>query len=135
MATKKEITKVAKKEITKAASIDDLFAEFTNENAGLLQSIKGSNGRASLYKEELLKDMNDREKKAWRKKIRNGLINISESILTTNGEHQKKLINAWKDWYKKFYAVNNYTLLSICSENMSYQKKQLFSKVLEIVKE
>lgn len=127
MATKKEITKVA--------SINDLFAEFANENAGLLQSIKGSNGRASLYKEDLLKDMNDREKKAWRKKIRNGLINISESILTTNGEHQKKLIKAWKDWYKKFYAVNNYTLLSVCSENMSYQKKELFSKVLEIVKE
>ena len=127
MATKKEITKVA--------SINDLFAEFANENAGLLQSIKGSNGRASLYKEDLLKDMNDREKKAWRKRIRNGLINISESILTTNGEHQKKLIKAWRDWYQKFYSVNNYTLLSVCSENMNYQKKELFSKVLEIVKE
>ena len=50
-----------KKEITKAVSINDLFAEFANENAGLLQSIKGNNGRTSLYKEELLKDMNDRE--------------------------------------------------------------------------
>ena len=134
-------TKVNNKETKKSAmqgvsngtiSAKELFAkhEATCKEQKIKNTCLGSK-KSSLYKEELFNGLSDREKKTTRKKVRNMLFSIAKSLVANATDKVKDEFNSF---YKDFYLVNDYTLSSVCSENMSTEKKDILSKALSIAK-
>ena len=124
--TKKQVTKKVTKEKTKVA--DEILNKVRNNTKGLLTTNMGTK-KLSVYKEECFVGCNDKEKKSLRKKFRNVLLSIAKSLIEEkNKDNKKKLINAFNEFYKDTYAINDYSLQSVCNENLSNEKK----KILEI---
>ena len=46
----------------------------------------------------------------------------------------EKLKKAFLDFYKQVYKVNDFSLSSVCSENMKETNKEILKKALQIVK-
>lgn len=122
----KKVTKKTPKEKTKVA--DEILNRVRNNTKGLLNTNLGTK-KLSVYKEECFIGCSDKEKKSLRKKFRNVLLSISKSLIEEkNKDNKKKLINAFNEFYKETYLVNDYSLQSVCNENLSNEKK----KILEI---
>lgn len=114
----------------KAAEIIAMTAKATE---GLIKSNLGTT-KSSLFKDSVL-PTNEKQKKSMRKKLRNVLFSIcSTLVVEQNKEKQSKLINAFNDFYCATYAINDYTLASVCNENLSSEKKDIIKKALEICK-
>ena len=124
----KKATKKATKEKTKVA--DEILNKVRNNTKGLLTTNMGTK-KLSVYKEECFSGCSDKEKKSLRKKFRNVLLSISKSLIEEkNKDNKKKLINAFNEFYKDTYAINDYSLQSVCNENLSNEKKQILEKAL-----
>ena len=95
--------------------------------------------KESVYKNSHFVDMSDREKKAFRRKLRSIQESFIESILNFKANNQteqlKKIIAKFDDFYKEYYLLNDYSLYSICSANTEFNKQQQISKALQIIKE
>lgn len=128
-------TKNNKKEsANKVNNAANVIAKFTENTKGLLSSNLGTK-KSSIYKEELFENLAEKEKKSLRKKFRNMLFSAAKGIAgESNKEKQTKLINAFNELYLQVYKVNDYSLQSVCNENLSKEKKDILSKVLEICK-
>lgn len=95
-------------------------------------SISLENSHRSVFKPELIKGMTDSQAKVFRRKIRKLILAYAETLCNApNNAAVKKQFN---DLYKAVYAVNDYTLSSICSENMKEVNKRILTKALEIAK-
>lgn len=117
-------------ENSKAGEILAMTAKATE---GLIKSNLGTK-KSSLFKENVL-PANEKQKKSMRKKIRNVLFSICSTIVVEqNKDKQSKLIAAFNDFYCATYANNDYTLASVCNENLSSEKKDIIKKALEICK-
>ena len=117
-------------ENSKANEIISMTAKATE---GLIKSNLGTK-KSSLFKEDIL-PTNEKQKKSIRKKLRNILFSICSTLISEqNKEKQSKLINAFNDFYFATYANNDYTLASVCNENLSSEKKDIIKKALEICK-
>lgn len=117
-------------ENSKASEILALTAKATE---GLIKSNLGTK-KSSLFKDGVL-PINEKQKKSMRKKLRNVLFSICSTIVVEQSkEKQAKLINAFRDFYCATYANNDYTLASVCNENLSSEKKDIIKKALEICK-
>lgn len=132
--TKKSVKNVetanANVENSKAIEILALTAKATE---GLIKSNLGTK-KSSLFKSGVL-PTNEKQKKSMRKKLRNVLFSICSTIVVEQSkEKQAKLINAFNDFYLATYANNDYTLASVCNENLSSEKKDIIKKALEICK-
>lgn len=114
-------------------SFQSLIAEISDETKGLLKSSLGTNKKA-LYKKELFEGLSEKEIKKNRKKLRNVLISFAQSI-TSEKDSAKltKLITSFKKFYTSAYTINDYSLDSICNENLNGEKKTLLTKMLQIV--
>lgn len=124
--TKKQVTKKTPKEKTKVA--DEILNKVRNNTKGLLTTNMGTK-KLSVYKEDCFIGCSDKEKKSLRKKFRNVLLSIAKSLIEEkNKDNKKKLINAFNEFYKDTYAINDYSLQSVCNENLLNEKK----KILEI---
>ena len=124
----KKATKKATKEKTKVA--DEILNKVRNNTKGLLTTNMGTK-KLSVYKEECFSGCSDKEKKSLRKKFRNVLLSISKSLIEEkNKDNKKKLINAFNEFYRDTYLVNDYSLQSVCNENLSNEKKQILEKAL-----
>ena len=122
----KKVTKKTPKEKTKVA--DEILNKVRNNTKGLLTTNMGTK-KLSVYKEECFVGCSDKEKKSLRKKFRNVLLSIAKSLIEEkNKDNKKKLINAFNEFYKDTYSINDYSLQSVCNENLSNEKK----KILEI---
>lgn len=100
---------------------------------GLLKSSLGTK-KSSLYREGVLPD-DAKGKKSMRKRLRNYFFSIASTLVVEkDNEKQTKLINAFNDFYFATYANNDYTLASVCNENLSSEKKDIIKKALEICK-
>ena len=122
----KKVTKKTPKEKTKVA--DEILNKVRNNTKGLLNTNLGTK-KLSVYKEDCFIGCTDKEKKSLRKKFRNVLLSIAKSLIEEkNKDNKKKLINAFNEFYKDTYAINDYSLQSVCNENLSNEKK----KILEI---
>ena len=122
----KKVTKKTPKEKTKVA--DEILNKVRNNTKGLLNTNLGTK-KLSVYKEDCFIGCSDKEKKSLRKKFRNVLLSIAKSLIEEkNKDNKKKLINAFNEFYKDTYQVNDYSLQSVCNENLSNEKK----KILEI---
>lgn len=123
-----------KESANKVNNVANVIAKFTENTKGLLSSNLGTK-KSSIYKEELFENLAEKEKKSLRKKFRNMLFSAAKGIIDeSNKEKQSKLVNAFNELYLQVYKVNDYSLQSVCNENLSKEKKEILSKVLEICK-
>ena len=117
----------------KNAKANEILARTAKATEGLIKSNLGTK-KSSLFKEDVLPS-DEKQKKSMRKKLRNLLFSIcSTLVVEQNKEKQTKLINAFNEFYFSTYALNDYTLASVCNENLSSEKKDIIKKALEICK-
>ena len=111
----------------------DILAMTAKATEGLIKSNLGTK-KSLLFKENVL-PTDEKQKKSMRKKIRNVLFSIcSTLVVEQNKEKQNKLINAFNEFYCATYANNDYTLTSVCNENLSGEKKDIIKKPHQISK-
>lgn len=131
-------TKVNKVNVEKAIAtskanatilFDELFKTTKEKTNGLLKTSLGQ--KTELYKNSLFEGMDEKKKKAARKKIRNYTYSMLSTIVENKSE---KLISAFLDFYKSAYVLNDFSFASIASENTKEEKKAILKKGLEIVK-
>lgn len=136
----KKINKVSAKKATaqtKANNIlyKDILANLNRSTEGLLKTSFGVVKKSDIYKEEIFQKLSDKEKKVARKKFRNTILSLSESLTQENDKTRlEKLKKAFLDFYKQVYKVNDFSLSSVCSENMKETNKEILKKALQIVK-
>lgn len=115
------------------ASGSDIIANLTKNCEGLLKSSLGTK-KTSIYKTGVLPN-DEKGKKSMRKKLRNLLFSVCSAIVDEkSSENKKKLINSFNEFYKATYRVNDYTLASVCNENLNATKKEIILKALNICK-
>lgn len=110
-------------------SFNELFKTTKEKTNGLLKTSLGQ--KTEIYKNSLFEGMDEKKKKAARKKIRNYIYSMLSTIVENKSE---KLISAFLDFYKSAYVLNDFSLASIASENTKEEKKAILKKSLEIVK-
>lgn len=131
-------TKVNKVNVEKAVatskanatiSFNELFKTTKEKTNGLLKTSLGQ--KTEIYKNTLFDGMDEKKKKAARKKIRNYTYSMLSTIVENKSE---KLISAFLDFYKSAYVLTDFSFASIASENTKEEKKEILKKGLEIVK-
>lgn len=135
MATTKVNQVSAEKAIANAKanatiSFNELFKTTKEKTNGLLKTSLGQ--KIEIYKNILFDGMDEKKKKAARKKIRNYTYSMLSTIVENKSE---KLISAFLDFYKSAYVLNDFSFASIASENTKEEKKEILKKGLEIVKD
>lgn len=115
---------------TKATNnvMDTIFANLAK--SGINLSLE--NSHRSVFKKELIENLTDTQAKVFRRKIRKLIISFAETLCNTPTDAKAK--QQFNDLYKQVYSVNDYTLQSICSENMKEANKKILQKALEIAK-
>lgn len=139
-SSKEKINKVNVKKAkaqSKANNIlyKDILANLNKSTEGLLKTSFGVIKKSDIYKEEIFSELSDKEKKVARKKFRNTILSLSESLVQEKDKTRlEKLKKAFLDFYKQVYKVNDFSLSSVCSENMKETNKEILKKALQIVK-
>lgn len=111
-----------------------IISQFAKNTEGVLKTNLGTK-KSSIYKDEIFADCKENEKKSLRKKFRNMLFSVAKAIKDEKiAENQKKLIKSFNDLYFAAYKVNDYTLQSVCNENLSSEKKEILQNALNICK-
>ena len=136
-SAKERVNKLsAKKTKAQANNIlyKDILANLNKSTEGLLKTSFGVK-KSDIYKEEIFSELSDKEKKVARKKFRNTILSLSESLTQEKDKTRlEKLKKAFLDFYKQVYKVNDFSLSSVCSENMKETNKEILKKALQIVK-
>lgn len=138
-SSKEKINQVSAKKAkaqSKANNIlyKDILANLNRSTEGLLKTSFGVK-KSDIYKEEIFSELSDKEKKVARKKFRNTILSLSESLTQEKDKNRlEKLKKAFLDFYKQVYKVNDFSLSSVCSENMKETNKEILKKALQIVK-
>lgn len=115
-------------------SAKDILANLQKETSGLLKTSLGTK-RESIYQTSIFENCSDKEKKSLRKKLRNTLFSLCSSLIDEKDDQKKnKLIKSFNDFYKQVYVTNDYTLQSVCNENLKSEKKETLQKALDICK-
>ena len=120
--------------VNNAKSAKDILANLQKETSGLLKTSLGTK-RESIYQNAIFENCSDKEKKSLRKKLRNTLFSLCSSLIDEKDETKKnKLIKSFNDFYKSVYVNNDYSLQSVCNENLKSEKKEILQKGLDICK-
>ena len=115
-------------------SAKDILSTLQKETQGLLKTSLGTK-RESIYNSEIFLDISEKEKKSLRKKLRNTLFSLCSSLIDEKDETKKnKLIKSFNDFYKQVYITNDYSLQSVCNENLKSEKKEILQTALNICK-
>ena len=131
MKEKKQKENAVQKKVTASAS--DIIATLNKNCEGLLKSSLGTK-KTSIYNTGVLPN-DEKGKKSTRKKLRNILFSICSSIIEEkNEDNKKRLVNSFNEFYKATYRVNDYSLASVCNENLKTNKKEIILKALNICK-
>jgi len=134
VSAKEKVNKVSAKEKVNNTLYKDILANLNKSTEGLLKTSFGVK-KSDIYKEEIFSDLSDKEKKVARKKFRNTMLSLSETLVQEKDKTRlEKLKKAFLDFYKKAYKVNDFSLSSVCSENMKETNKDTLKKALQIVK-
>ena len=117
------------------ANINEILDKSKKNTSGLLNTNLGTK-KESIYKEIIFDGLSDKQKKSARKKIRNYVHAIFESIITKSTEKKTKelndLINSFVEFYTETYRVNDYSFSSVASENT--KDKDIINNALVIIK-
>lgn len=115
-------------------SAKDILVNLQKETSGLLKTSLGTK-RESIYQTSIFENCSDKEKKSLRKKLRNMLFSLCSSLIDEKDDQKKnKLIKSFNDFYKQVYVTNDYSLQSVCNENLKNEKKETLQKALDICK-
>lgn len=126
--------KVENKNTTNTKSAKNILLSLQNETQGLLKTNLGTK-KATIYKENIFLEYSDKEKKSLRKKLRNTLYSLCSSLIEEKEEtKKKKLISSFNEFYQSVYINNDYSLQSICNENLKKEKKDILQQALNICK-
>ena len=118
----------------KKVSAKDILNNLQKETQGLLKTSMGTK-RESIYQTAIFENCSDKEKKSLRKKLRNTLFSLCSSLIDEKDETKRnKLIKSFNDFYKQVYITNDYSLQSVCNENLKSEKKETLQKALDICK-
>ena len=116
-------------------NVNEILSKSRKQTESLLTTNKGTK-KESIYKDSIFEGLNDKEKKSARKKVRNYVHSIFESLIKANDEKKKeivkKLAKEFADFYCETYKVNDYTFASVASENT--KEKDTINKALLILK-
>lgn len=115
-------------ETTKNAALNNFFENLAKSGINLSLSTN----KREIFKKELIKDLTDSQAKVFRRKIRKMLIAFAESVISSNGNVE--MVNQFNALYTEAYAVNDYTLQSVCSDNMKQINREILQKALQICK-
>lgn len=111
-----------------------ILINLQKNTAGLLKTNLGTK-KASIYKNEIFVNTTDKEKKSLRKKLRNTLYSLCSSLINEKDETKKnKLIKSFNEFYKQVYVNNDYSLQSVCNENLKAEKKEILQNALNLCK-
>ena len=117
------------------SNINDILDKSKKNTSGLLNTNLGTK-KESIYKKSIFDGLSDKQKKSARKKIRNYVHAIFESIITKSTEKKTKelndLINSFVEFYTETYKVNDYSFSSVASENT--KDKDIINNALVIIK-
>lgn len=134
MKEKNEKKVVVNQIATGNISAKEIFAKFAKNTEGIIKSSRGTK-KASIYKEFLFEGATDKEKKSLRRKFRNMLFSLCESITQEKGkDNLQKLVVAFNEFYRESFVTNDYSLGSVCQENLNDNKKKIIKQALEICK-
>lgn len=118
----------------KTTNAKSILANLQKETQGFLKTNLGTR-KENIYKSEIFSEYNDKEKKSLRKKLRNTLYSICSSLIAEKDEtKKKKLIFSFNEFYKQVYVTNDYSLQSVCNENLKTEKKDILQQALNICK-
>ena len=116
-------------------NINEILSKSKQSTQSLLNTNLGSK-KESIYKETIFEGLNDKQKKSARKKIRNYVHAIFESIISKSEEKKTKelndLVTSFVDFYKETYRINDFSFSSIASENT--KEKDIINNALAIIK-
>lgn len=116
-------------------NVNEILNNSRKSVESLLVTNKGTK-KETIYKDAIFEGLNDKEKKSARKRIRNYVHTIFESLIFAEKEKNKqsitKLANSFADFYKETYKVNDYSFSSIASENT--KDKEVINNALAIIK-
>ena len=116
-------------------NITEILEKSRKQTESLLTTNKGTK-KESLYKESIFAGLNDKQKKSARRKIRNYVHSIFDSLILASKENKKsnvtKLSQEFLAFYKETYRINDFSFASIASENT--KEKDLINKALVILK-
>ena len=127
---KNNAKEILKSNTEKNFSFSEILKKVENNTEGLLKSNLG-NRQKTLYKETIFKDCTEKEQKSIRRKIRKIVMSFAENITSTK---DKKLIDAFNEFYKETFICTDYSLHSVCNENLSSEKKIKLQNLLDICK-
>lgn len=108
--------------------MDTIFANLAKSGINLTLE----NSHRSVFKKELIENLTDTQAKVFRRKIRKMMLSFAETLCNAPTDATAK--KQFNELYKQVYAVNDYTLQSVCSENMKEVNKKILQKALEIAK-
>lgn len=118
----------------KVNNAKEVISKFAENTKGVLKTSLGTK-KTSIYKEVIFEGCTDKEKKSLRKKFRNMIFSVAKALKDeTNKENKTKLINAFNELYLEVYITNDYSLQSVCNENLSNEKKEILQNALNICK-
>lgn len=106
------------------ATLNEIFSKL-NVNVEI-------NSTREIYKKELFTGLNENDLKKARRKLRKIAFAFANDVVLSKTE---KSINQFIDFYQQIYAVNDYSLASICSENTRQEKRETYASCLDICKQ
>lgn len=134
MTKKNNKVESANNVVNKKVSAKDILSSLQKETQGLLKTSLGTK-RESIYQTAIFENCSDKEKKSLRKKLRNTLFSICSSLIDEKDETKKnKLIKSFNDFYRSVYVANDFSLQSVCNENLKAEKKEILQKALDVCK-
>lgn len=125
MSTVKKSDNNASKKVEKNLDIENLNVLFEN----LKKEHKTENlskKKFSLYREK----QTSSSRKSIRKKRD---ILIYDIINAKNHIERLEIIKEFDEFYKRTYSLNDYSVLSLCSENTDKETKKMLKSVLELI--
>ena len=130
--TKKQASETLKKAVAQSNAnkfiLDNLRAQFDTDFL-----IKGQKGQSiDLYRKEIFKNMLPEEKKTTRRKLRAMLQGFL--LQYKNGYDLKKLYKNFLIFYQQVYAVNDFSVNSICGGKTDIETRNIASKFMEAMK-
>lgn len=90
------------------------------------------NSTREIYKKNLFTGLNENGLKKARRKIRKIAFAFAQDVVLSKTE---KSIKQFIDFYQQIYAVNDYSLASVCSENTRQEKRDTYFNCLQICKD
>ena len=105
--------------------------DFFSNISDLIPSNKGGK-KESLYKKEILEQMNGKSMKNKRDKIRKMLLTFCSSVSSANEKNAKRIFVEFQKFYSEIFVVNDYSFSSVCSSQRKDSEKETIAKGMDI---